>query len=263
MQPDVDALNNLAFASKLSAYVQSRPGLSSLAPFHVDRFRDLAGKAGVRVAVGFGDAAPPTCPACAAVCGAGWNAASTLERPRLGKRKRRNDNARKAAVSTGRLRTTCECGYAMAGGSPDQGALKRFKRRKKSQFHDGSLCYSAGPSPPVTEPLSLEHPKKDLLPEAEFAVPSILQPSSSPPLSTSFKAVASFKAVVEKPAPRVQTAIARPTLSSIDPSSLPAKKKRGKKESLQAMLAARKQADEQHKHSSSGSFGLSSFLQSL
>ena len=241
------------------------------------------------------------CKRCGILAVPGWSGSMQLARLDDGKigRKRKLKDERVSAQVTNKLLWTCQCGWQSIMPGPSPTSKKQFKRRKVTDrisqniqadsvvpslqsTSDVEVASPASPLP-VTETMS----SKEASPMPQLSAPesatSILRTSGTSYLlgspSPSANNVTSPTEPVQQPRFSADSAAKVPfdrksrgvTLVSAGTpaqtqvtsaaAAQPSKKKRGKREGLQAMLAAKK--ENELKESKTSGLGLSSFLQGL
>lgn len=269
---DAEDVARARHRAAVSAYLQScLAGPSNVVKYHADAAKSTASSA-----------APPSrqsmCPACGSLCIPGFAGQIRLERSKPGKPARKRDERGRRS---NQLLWACKCGSTSRRGASDTLSLRRFKARKARdvmnltqddalwhcrQRSDGQQNASASPADSLQTQAASDK-------QANAAI--IMTEPRSSGTSTSVEVAAVFTA---DPGEALQTTQSLPSASRLAKSeqqaslktktqpvvSLTPVKKRGKKESLQAMLARKKQNDTQRKGTeSSNDLGLSSFLQSL
>jgi hypothetical protein len=238
-QDGVDNLRSLQYAHGVASLFQAQSASSSsastLAGFHGLRFNELKTAAGVSIPEGqIGVGSQQTCRRCGNLVIPGWTGHARLAK------KENSDNKRKAGRDGGRKNTmqwTCNCGWQTDFAGSDPSAKRKFKKARLS--HDAKYAVAAQPPSIPSEPS-----------------PAVLEKPAS---------AANNPVEVAPPSPAKKPASAKPDTPVYIPAQSPkpqaTKKKRSKKEGLQAMLQARKESDDKDKKA--GGLGLSSFLQGL
>ena len=268
---DADDIARARHRAAVSAYLQScLAGPSNIVNYHADAARSTASSAAPL-------SRQSMCPACGSLCIPGLAGHIRLERSKPGKRARKpNERGRRP----NKLLWACRCGSTSRKGGSDAPSLRRFKTRKARDVMNltpnDALWHCRQRS--ESHGLALEPPADSLQSHAAAG-----KPADAAAETTASKAPTSTTIGGVRPSPvdRVETA---ETTQSLPGGSMLAKagpqaslktqtvvsltpvqrEKRVKKESLQAMLARKKQDDTQRKGTApNNNLGLSSFLQSL
>lgn len=248
-QDGQDNLRSLQYAHGVASLFQAQSVSSStastLAGFHGLRFNELKAAAGISLPAGqAGVGSNQTCRRCGNLVIPGWTGSARLAKKEPGHEKKRK-SSEGFQHSKNAMQWTCNCGWQTDFAGSDPGAKRKFKKARVS--HDAKHAVT---EQPASESIS----------------------SASSPAVLVGKPVAAPVKPIETPFPATLSSAEKPVAKTATPPYIPAqttkpqatKKKRTKKEGLQAMLQARKQSEDKDKKSGgAGGLGLSSFLQGL
>lgn len=235
-------------ARNVAAFLHSR-GDPALAGFHTLRSQQA----------GSNERQSHTCRMCGTLLVPGWTGQVRLERNKPGKRSR----GKPVPTKKNKLLVTCGCGWQMELAGATQEAKKKSKKSKPVQGN------SLAPAEIAREPLSSSFPSPKPTTSSESAISMATKdinptPLTARPVKATSKPLASSSfspSPSPAPSPSLPASPAPPTTKA-SLANVPSKKKRTKKEGLQALLQARKQSEAKEMQAKGG-MGLGSFLQGL
>ena len=249
MVDDASDLKTLQYAQNLAFLLHARSPDPLLAGSHALRFYELRRDAGPLLPRQEGT--PQACRRCGTLVVPGWTGQMRLQRENPG---RRSKGKGKEVLGRNKLQWRCSCGWQLRSTGSDPSTLRKFKRRKASDQTFQTSSVQATKAIPDFR----THPAQHILsPEMPApAASSVSVPQTLP----AFSPLASSITVPSTRLPKSSNA------SSLTALPTPPRKKRTKRQGLQAMLQARKDSEEsqqQARLSSSNELALASFLKTL
>lgn len=287
-------------AQAVAALLQSRNEVSSRSS--VLRFRELARQTQTGKQLGT-NLSVPTCRRCGTFIIPGWTGSMQLSRKKPGRRQRRreDDEGDRRAMGN-KQQWLCRCGWTQDIASSDNNKRRKFKRRRlqdpvkvpltlappvgrvasqstvRGDARDGTVKQpttaaggaegSQGKGEPRIQTTSKLEASQDPRTVQQAEQPPLKREAgrssaSNPPPPKREKSTPHHNTPREKTAASPSsTTSARSTAPTLDKAPT-SKRKKNKKEGLQAMLQARKENEVKAQTTNATGLGLSSFLQSL
>lgn len=275
-----------SFACLLAAQAGRKPALAQV---HGRRLRDLQEASGTQTV------SQPQCGRCGLLALPGWTGHTTiasLNDRKLGRRFTKRGSSERVQNDK-KLLWTCQCGWQSIAPGPDQASKRTFKKRKITDRIERSSPVVAAPptehtatlASSIVDPSAVPAMTSPLLSsKARSEGPAVLPSPKTSTATSSRQATPNDQSAAPKASEVVASRRSRPnspeaflpankppagqtsktpspalTLQTVPPS----KKKRSKREGLQAMLAAKKELEAKQNKAGGSGLGLSSFLQGL